>query len=164
MSHRISRHRMFMDIAAVVAKRSTCARLNVGAVLVHDGRPVSIGYNGSPAGDPHCNENGCPGMRPGGCPTIHAEVNAINHLPLEFKAEHRALDLYVTDSPCMYCAEAVLGCPVSSLPDIRRVFFGTAYRDTSPLDFLTNAGVEVYRLMPAGYCFDWKHHRYINEP
>ena len=36
------------------AKFSTCDRLKVAALLVHDGRILSCGYNGVPSGDQHC--------------------------------------------------------------------------------------------------------------
>ena len=49
----------FMEIAAVVAKRSTCLRNQVGAVLVRDKRILSTGYNGAPAGLEHCDMVGC---------------------------------------------------------------------------------------------------------
>jgi dCMP deaminase len=50
---------MFMAMAHSVAARSTCNRGQVGAVIVDDRRPVSIGYNGAPPGMKHCTEVGC---------------------------------------------------------------------------------------------------------
>ena len=38
----------FMDIAELVASRSTCLRRQVGAVIVKDRRIISTGYNGAP--------------------------------------------------------------------------------------------------------------------
>lgn len=51
---RISRDQMLMEIAEVVSNRGTCSRLQVGAVISRDGRPIVTGYNGAPAGLPHC--------------------------------------------------------------------------------------------------------------
>ena len=48
----------FMDIARVVASRSTCDRKHVGALLVRDRMILSTGYNGSIRGMPHCDEVG----------------------------------------------------------------------------------------------------------
>ena len=90
---RISRHLMFMEIAHTVAKRATCMRLNVGAVLVADRQIVSIGYNGAPSGAPHCAGNECPGKHH--ChETIHAEVNAVQHLPgnIDINVDHTPQD------------------------------------------------------------------------
>ena len=39
-----------MQIARVVARRSTCLRRNVGAVIVNEKRILATGYNGAPAG------------------------------------------------------------------------------------------------------------------
>ena len=49
----------FMDITRLVAKRSTCLRRQVGAVLVMDKRLLATGYNGAPSGLAHCLEVGC---------------------------------------------------------------------------------------------------------
>lgn len=44
-----------MEMAEVTAKRATCARRQVGAVIVDSrGYILSTGYNGLPAGFPHC--------------------------------------------------------------------------------------------------------------
>ena len=49
----------FMDITVLVAKRSTCTRRAVGAVVVNDKRILTTGYNGAPSGVRHCGEVGC---------------------------------------------------------------------------------------------------------
>ena len=48
----------FMNIAQVVATRSTCQRKYVGAVLVRNRTILSTGYNGSIRGMPHCTDVG----------------------------------------------------------------------------------------------------------
>ena len=154
---RISRQAMFMDIAKVVAKRATCFRLNVGAVAVAENRIVSIGYNGSPPGEPHCTGHTCAGASQ--CnQTIHAEVNALNHVPAQFKDGDIDLDLYVTDSPCPYCANVI-----HEDGRVRRVFFATPYRITLGLDVLVEAGIQVYRVLPAGYVINWKTQQLVSE-
>lgn len=152
---RITRPQMFMEMAHTVAKRSTCMRLNVGAVVVHDRRIVSIGYNGSPPGEPHCSGNDCEGRNH--CKlTTHAEVNALNYVPKGVIFE-KPLDLYVTDSPCSECFDALSGGPVG------RIFFGTPYRIT---EHLTNTlwGPEVYRVLPAGYVVNWNTMELVDVP
>ncbi len=49
----------FLTITRQVAERSTCLRAKVGAVIVRDRSILATGYNGSPAGLPHCTEVGC---------------------------------------------------------------------------------------------------------
>ena len=86
MSQRPSWDEYFMTITRQVAERSTCPRAKVGAVIVRDRNILATGYNGSPAGLPHCLDDGCLIYRsqtPSGeteenCfRTIHAEINAI---------------------------------------------------------------------------------------
>lgn len=146
---RPTRPQMFMEIAHVVAKRSTCMRLNVGAVLVQDRRIVSIGYNGAPSGAPHCAGNDCPGKHH--ChETIHAEDNALRHLPAGLRMVNNQvvdLDLYVTDSPCAACFNKI-----KDHGGVRRIFFANPYRIN---DHLVSERIGIYRVTPAGYIVDW---------
>lgn len=130
---RISREEMLMTMADVVAKRSTCNRLNVGAVFVRDFRVISQGYNGAASGLDHCNhrlddEQPC-------TDAVHAEANGI-----AFAARHGvALDfaeVYVTHSPCVGCARLLVNAGIS------RVVFQTQFRDTTGLELLEKAGVQ----------------------
>lgn len=74
---RLSWHEYFLQIAKVVASRSTCPRASVGAVIVRDNRILSTGYNGAASGEPHCTEVGCL-VENGHCQrAIHAETNAV---------------------------------------------------------------------------------------
>ena len=43
----------------LLALRSTCTRLSVGATIVRDKRMIAGGYNGSIAGGVHCSDEGC---------------------------------------------------------------------------------------------------------
>ncbi|MDR0468515.1 MAG: cytidine deaminase, partial [Peptococcaceae bacterium] len=75
----------FMDIADLVASRSTCLRRQVGCVVVKDRRILSTGYNGAPSGVAHCGEVGCrreqehiaSGEHVEMCRGVHAEQNAM---------------------------------------------------------------------------------------
>lgn len=76
----------FLDIARLVAKRSTCLRRNYGAVIVKDNIIVSTGYNGAARGEPNCIDtaecvreqyNVPKGERYELCVAVHAEQNAI---------------------------------------------------------------------------------------
>lgn len=107
MSERISRHKMFMEIAKTVAKRGTCDRAQVGAVLVNEfNKIISIGYNGSPHGEPHCDEAGHL-MFNGHCiRTIHAEENCLEGVP-QLISCGRPYTMYVTHYPCAKCQIAL---------------------------------------------------------
>lgn len=94
----------FLDVAEAISKRATCPRKSVGAVIVDNNVIWASGYNGSPAGLPHCVDEGvgCH-MVDGHCKrTIHAERNAILHLPEYFKAGSKTV-LYCTLEPCEAC-------------------------------------------------------------
>jgi dCMP deaminase len=118
--------------AAVWAQRSTCSRLAVGAVLARDGRVLSTGYNGAPAGLPHCvHEADEP------CSiTVHAEANA-----LLFAGRHGASTLdttmYCTHAPCLACSGLLLNAGVA------RVVYRNWYRSDAGLERLAAAGVKV---------------------
>ena len=133
MLKRISRDELLGNIAKLVAKRSTCQRASVGAVLARDGRIISIGYNGAPAGLPHCDH------KPDDPPctrTVHAEANAI-----AFAAKNGVktdgTTMYCTYSPCIDCAKLMINA------GIIRVVFWELYRDDTPLLLLEDAGVKV---------------------
>jgi len=77
MSQRISRNQLIEEIVKLVARRGTCKRSQVGCVIERDGRIISIGYNGSPPGAPHCTDVGCLMVDEHCVRTTHAESNAI---------------------------------------------------------------------------------------
>jgi dCMP deaminase len=123
---------MLLRVAQVIATRATCSRLSVGAVLATEGRILSTGYNGAPAGMDHClHTNSEP------CKTaVHAEANAI-----AFAAKHgvstRGSTLYTTHSPCLTCSHLIINAGVV------RVVYETVYRDPGPLKLLESVGVLV---------------------
>lgn len=120
---RLSWDQYFMEIAHVAARRSTCARASVGCVFVRDRSIVATGYNGSPAGMPHCTEVGCLIYRsedPDGNPeencfrAIHAEINAISQAARRGAAIDGA-HVYITHSPCMHCLKTLLNTGVQRI-------------------------------------------------
>lgn len=151
---RISRHQWYMELAQATAKRSTCMRLNVGAVIVRDKTPVSFGYNGVPSGVDHCLGNSCPGRH--GCKeTIHAEENALRRLTPGLGGP---FDIYVTDSPCPACYDRLAGDG-----RFQRLFFGTPYRITDHLtENLMEPLLSVYRVTPAGFVIHWDSQELVN--
>ena len=59
MSERLSVDEYYVEIALTVAKRATCLRNKVGAVIVRDNHILTTGYNGAPRGLAHCLDIGC---------------------------------------------------------------------------------------------------------
>lgn len=151
---RISRQVMFMQMARVASLRSTCHRLNVGAIVTQNNNPIAIGWNGQEPGAPHCAGNDCPGIVPGRCGTLHAEVNALTKagkiLDVGLASGAPRVDLYCTDSPCSFCTQFIMeDTPLG----VSRIFYETPYRDTSHLGQLHGVA-EVYLVTPAGYIVD----------
>jgi dCMP deaminase len=130
----------FMNIAEVIASRSTCDRALVGAVLVNEKRIISTGYNGSPAGLEHCDEVGHL-MVDGHCVrTIHAETNSIVQAALHGLSTKGAT-CYVTHFPCLICTKTLINA------GIKRIVYKNAYRmDDIALNMLTEAGVQVEQI------------------
>jgi len=135
----------FMTITREVAERSTCLRAKVGAVIVRDRSILATGYNGSPAGLPHCTEAGCliyESTNPGGeveqnCfRTIHAEINAITQAARN-GAAIRDADIYVTHTPCIHCMKVLVNT------GIRTVFFGAPYKLHTVKELLKGARINL---------------------
>jgi dCMP deaminase len=126
----------YMKTAETFAELSHARRLHVGAIVVKDDRIISIGYNGMPAGwDNNCEyELGTElKTRP---EVLHAETNAIAKLARSNESGLGA-DIFITHAPCLDCAKLIYQS------GIRRVVYGTAYRDTNGIEFLKNSGVSV---------------------
>jgi dCMP deaminase len=100
----------YINIAWVVASRSSCIRRRVGALIVVEKRIISTGYNGTPFGVKNCDEGGCPRCAsdaPSGagleyCLCVHGEQNAIALAARQGTATHDA-SLYITTRPCFGC-------------------------------------------------------------
>jgi len=130
MSQRLSWDQYFLMITRQVAERSTCTRAKVGAVIVRDRSILATGYNGSPAGMPHCLDVGClvyKSENPNGevvenCfRTIHAEINAIAQAARNGSAIRDAT-AYITHSPCIHCLKTLVNT------GIRTIYFEKPYK------------------------------------
>lgn len=127
----------FMAITKLIASRGTCDRLYAGAILVKDNRIISSGYNGSPAGLPHCNDVGHL-LEEGHCVrTIHGEHNALLQAARIGGVSTEGATMYTKYSPCIHCTKYVIGC------GIKRVVMAKVYRNEAVLDMLKEAGVRV---------------------
>jgi len=111
MSKRPSKNIVFMEMAASIARRSTCARRSVGCILVDNNSHISgTGYNGSARGASHCIDSPCPGAdSPSGqdldlCEAIHAEQNAL----LQCKDVNNIYACYCTAAPCITCTKLLM--------------------------------------------------------
>lgn len=152
---RPSRTSTLMQTAFLWGERSTCSRLHVGAVFAREGRILVQGYNGAPAGLPHCDhtcecgfdpeskqaklgmghEGWCPAVMP--CTiSVHAEANAIAYAA-RWGVVLEGSDLFCTHQPCLPCAQSIINA------GIKVVRYVEEYRLKDGIDLLTKAGVLV---------------------
>jgi dCMP deaminase len=127
---RLPIYEVYMRMAEELAKRSTCARLQVGTVLTDRllENVVAIGYNGNARGLP----NRCDAPETAGrCGCIHSEMNALVKAP----GRLRGKVAFITASPCVMCAKLMVQARVEW------VFYREAYRDPAGVEVLRAAGV-----------------------
>jgi dCMP deaminase len=136
-----------MEITTLVAKRSTCRRRAVGAIIVKDKRILSTGYNGAPTGTRHCIDIGClreelniaSGQRHELCRAIHAEQNAIIQAAYH-GVSVKGATLFCTHLPCAICAKMIINA------GIKKIFYQSGYADEMSIGLLAEAGVELIQL------------------
>ena len=138
----------FMEMAELTAKRSTCMRRSVGAVIVKDNRAIATGYNGAPRGIAHCEDRGgClrqklgvpSGQRHEICMALHAEQNAI----IQAAAMGHSIEggtIYVTHQPCAICAKMIINA------GIKRIVIREGYPDELAASILAEAGLNIEQL------------------
>ncbi|MBT8494748.1 MAG: cytidine/deoxycytidylate deaminase family protein [Deltaproteobacteria bacterium] len=132
----------FMSIAYLVSTRATCDRKKVGAVLVKGHRMVASGYNGSPAGMPHCDDVGHELKKIEGrdscIRTLHAESNAIDFAGRDAEG----CTLFTTVVPCYDCAKRIINARIT------HVLYDEYYQSRSTElvnDLFNQAGVPLER-------------------
>jgi len=159
-----NKHRLFIKMAELVADQSTCCRLQVGAVLVKDNRVISIGFNGTPTGQLHCEDNfrdiyeaeykdqfatyedftasrtfydlhGKWSIEN----ELHAEQNAITQAS-KLGISLEGATLYCTHQPCSMCSRIIINS------GIKRVVYEQGYPDEFSLALFEEAGIELVKL------------------
>lgn len=153
---RPSRDEILMENAQSWAKRSTCSRAQVGVVISREGRPLSTGYNGAPAGMEHCDHRcdcgsmfatkdsehqyNCRRLQP--CQNVvHAEANAIS-FAARWGVALGGGEMHTTRVPCTPCSGLIINA------GIVKVFWLEKHRDMGGWERLARAGIEVV---------EWKH-------
>lgn len=148
MDKRITWDEYFMEMAVLTAKRSTCLRRKVGAVIVKDKHIIATGYNGAPRGIKHCDERGgCMRQKmgvPSGerhelCMALHAEQNAIIQAATLGQSIEGAT-IYVTNQPCAICAKMIINA------GIKRIVVKEGYPDDLAVSILEEAGLKTVKL------------------
>jgi len=134
----------FMDIAHMCARRTTCRRRQIGAVLVKGTRLLATGYNGVPTGIEHCLDRGClreqlgipSGQQHELCRGLHAEQNAL----IQAARNGISIDgasVYCTAQPCVLCAKMLINAGITE------IIYDLEYPDPLALEMLHEAGITL---------------------
>ena len=136
MSERRSFQEIYMELAFLLASRSTCNRLQVGTVITStDFRKVlSVGYNGNASGLP----NTCDREEAGNCGCLHSEENAVINCDSPRIVEKI---VFVTHQPCVMCAKRLV-----NLGNVKLIYYSKPYRLTDSLDLFELAGIKIEKL------------------
>lgn len=134
----------FLEVADLVATRSTCLRRQVGAVLVRDKRIIATGYNGAPRKLKHCIDIGClrqaqeipSGQRYELCRGVHAEQNAIINAAY-YGISTQDTVMYCTNQPCIICARMIINAGID------KVVHRGNFQDDIALELMKEAGIEL---------------------
>lgn len=146
MEPRPSYDEYFMEMAYVVAKRSTCLRRKVGAILVKEKHILSTGYNGAPKGLRHCSETGClrqdqnipSGERHELCRGLHAEQNAVIQAAV-FGVSIKGSVLYCTNTPCVVCVKMLINAGVTE------IIYAGEYPDELAKQMMSESNLKIKR-------------------
>jgi dCMP deaminase len=137
---RISWNEYYMAQSQLLALRSTCTRLAVGATIVRDKRIIAGGYNGSISGGVHCIDEGCYVIDGHCVRTIHAEMNALLQCA-KFGVPTDGAEMYVTHFPCLHCCRSIIQS------GIKKIYYGEDYKNHPySIEQLKEAGVTVEKV------------------
>ncbi|WP_449355715.1 ComE operon protein 2 [Virgibacillus natechei] len=137
---RIAWDQYFMAQSHLLALRSTCPRLMVGATIVREKRIIAGGYNGSVSGSVHCMDEGCYVIDGHCVRTVHAEANALLQCA-KFGVPTENADLYVTHFPCLQCCKQLIQSGINT------VYYAEDYKNHPyAIELFQEAGVETKKV------------------
>lgn len=146
MQKRIDKENLYKEMLLLLAKRSTCIRHHVGAILINNkNHIISTGFNGAPRHVNHCkiclrDKLKIPsGQRHEICMGSHAELNAIVQAARQGITTDNTI-LYCTDSPCAYCAKAIINA------GIKEVYYIYDYADKLAKEILKQGKVKLIKI------------------
>lgn len=137
---RIQWKEYFMAQSQLLALRSTCTRLSVGATIVKYNRVIAGGYNGSVSGEVHCIDEGCY-IENGHCiRTIHAEMNALLQCS-KMGVSTEGADIYVTHFPCIHCTKSIIQA------GIKKIYYANDYKNHPyAIELLKKANIDTEKI------------------
>ncbi|MFP4198204.1 MAG: deoxycytidylate deaminase [Halanaerobium sp.] len=136
----------FMEMAELAAKRASCLRRKVGAVLVKNKKVLATGYNGAPKDITHCELTGClrkklevpSGQRHEICRGVHAEQNLVAQAALH-GVKTEGSTVYCTHQPCIICTKILINAGVE------KIYFKNPYSDPFAEKLLKESKIEFLK-------------------
>jgi len=125
----------WIQVAHKISERSLDPRRKVGTVIISadNTQVLALGYNGDHRGGPNEVES----ILPGESGFIHAEINAL--IKLDFNnPKHKVM--YITTSPCVQCAKAIINAQIDE------VVYDQEYRDLTGVKLLQKSGIQVRKI------------------
>lgn len=129
MIQRPEKEHYYLDIARVVATRSTCLKVSIGAIILKEDQIIATGYVGAPRNTQSSIEHGfCLRKKlniPSGsqyelCRSVHAEQNAIINAAragvsllggdMYIYGESRETNSTIDAFPCFICKKMIINC------------------------------------------------------
>ncbi len=140
MMERITWDQYYMAQSHLLALRSTCTRLMVGATIVREKRIIAGGYNGSVSGSVHCIDEGCYVIDGHCVRTVHAEANALLQCA-KFGVPTEGSEMYVTHFPCLQCCKQIIQS------GIKTVYYAEDYKNHPyAIELFEDAGVQTKKV------------------
>ena len=126
---------IWASFASTISQRSVDPIYKVGCVIVPEDNTgvLALGYNGDHKGGPNQRVS----EEPGQSGFIHAEINAL--IKLDYNNPKKKI-MYVTHSPCIICAKAIINSNIAEVRYIER------YRDTSGIELLEEHGIKTTKV------------------
>ena len=134
-NNRLQMKQIYMSMAFLLAKRSSCRRLAVGCVITSSDleQVYSVGYNGNAKGL----KNNCDSNQVGNCGCIHSEINAL----IKCSVKDKNKVVFITDMPCITCSKVLINSGLSKL------YYNREYRDKSGIEQIKSCGIITERIM-----------------
>ena len=136
----------FMEMAELAAKRASCLRRKVGAVLVKNKKVLATGYNGAPKDIEHCEITGClreemevpSGERHEICRGVHAEQNLVAQAAFH-GVKTEGSTVYCTHQPCIICTKILINAGV------KKIYYQNAYSDPFAEKMLRQSDIDFIK-------------------
>lgn len=129
-----------MKVAHIYAQLSTAIKAKVGAILVKDGRILSIGYNGTPSGwsneCEYIDSNGILKTKP---EVLHAEQNLLMKIACSNESSKNSY-LFCTHSPCLSCSKLIYQAGIDE------VYYYILYSNKDGIEFLEKCGIKCEKV------------------